>query len=170
MSFEAFNNEEIKKIVDHTLECMSKEALERQIQEYGSLEKVHEHLAAGFKNEQAVMDIFKWYGGKEKAMEAALQSPKDPEEFEQIQDENHKIYRQFMTAKETGDLDLEKEAVERLAENYKTMFMLDNARNILLDLAKEYLQMDKLAEIMDRTYGEGCAQYVANAINRYYGV
>lgn len=169
MSFEAFNNEEIRKIVDHTLECMSKEALERQIQEYGSLEKVRERLAAGFTNEQAVMDIFKWYGGKEKAMEAALQSPGDSEEFEQIQDENHKIYRKFMTAKETGNLDLEKEAVERLAENYKTMFMLDNARNILLDLAKEYLQMEKLAEITDRTYGEGCAQYIANAIKKYYG-
>lgn len=169
MSFEAFNNEEIRKIVDHTLECMSKEALERQIQEYGSLEKVREHLAAGFTNEQAVMDIFKWYGGKEKALEAALQSPKDPEKFEQMQDENHTIYRQFMAAKESGDLDLEKEAVERLAENYKSLFMLDNARNILLDLAKEYLQMEKLAEVTDGTYGEGCAEYVANAIKRYYG-
>lgn len=34
-------------------------------------------------------------------------------------------------------------AVEMLAENYKTMFALDNARNILLDLAKEYLQGEK---------------------------
>ena len=65
---------------------------------------------------------------------------------------------------------MEKESVERLAENYKAMFKLDNARNILLDLAKEYLQGEKLAETTDGTYGEGCAEYIANAINKYYGL
>ena len=45
-----------------------------------------------------------------------------------------------MAAKETGDANVEKEAVEQLAENYKEMFKLDNARSILLDLASEYLQ------------------------------
>ena len=171
MSFEAFNKEEIGKILDHALECMSKEAIEKQIQEYGSLEKYREHLAAGLSNnKQAVMDVFKWYGGKEKAMDAVMKSTGDPEGFKRQQDDNDKIYRQFMTAKETGNSELEREAVERLAENYKAMFQLDNARNILLDLAKEYLQGEKLAEATDAVYGEGCAKYVANVINKYYGI
>ena len=170
MSFEAFNKEEIKKILDHTLECMSKESLEEQIQKHGSLERYREYLAAGLSNQQAVMDVFKWYGGKEKAMEAVMQSTGDSEGFKPLQDDNDIIYRQFMTAKETGNPDLEKESVERLAENYKTMFKLDNARNILLDLAKEYLQGEKLAETTDAMYGEGCAEYIANAINKYYGL
>ena len=50
------------------------------------------------------------------------------------------------------------------------MFVLDNARNILLDLAKEYLQNSKLAEVTDSQFGKGCSEYVANAIRRYYGV
>ena len=50
------------------------------------------------------------------------------------------------------------------------MFKLDNARSILLDLAKEYLQGEKLAETTDAVYGEGCAEYIANAINKYYGL
>lgn len=65
---------------------------------------------------------------------------------------------------------MERAAVEMLAENYKKMFVLDNARNILLDLAKEYLDNAKLAEITDEQFGVGCSEYVANSIKRYYGI
>lgn len=170
MSFEAFSNEEIQKILDHTLQCMSKEALEERIQKYGSVEKYREVLESGFTNEQALADIFKWYGSKEKAMEAIMQSTGDNGEIKQEQDENTKIYHQFVTAKETNNADMAHSAVEMLAENYKKMFALDNARNILLDLAKEYLQKAKLAEVIDSQFGEGCSEYVAYSIQKYYGV
>lgn len=62
------------------------------------------------------------------------------------------------------------EAVFKLAETYKTMFRLDNARNILLDLAKEYLSNQKLAKVTDEQFGEGCSVFAAHAIQEYYGV
>lgn len=170
MSFEAFNNEEIQKILDHTLQCMSKESLEKQVEKYGSVEKYREYLETGFSNEQAWADVLKWYGSKEKAMEAIMQSGEDTQEIEQEQDENAKIYQQFMKAKETNNADMTHSAVEMLAENYKKMFALDNARNILIDLAKEYLQNAKLAEVTDDKYGKGCSEYIAYAIQKYYGV
>ena len=170
MSFEAFSNEEIQKILDHTLGCMSEESLKQQIQKYGSEEKYREYLAAGFSNEQAIADVFKWYGSKEKAMKAIMQSTGDAEERKQEQDQNIEIYQKFMAAKETGDVNLEKEAVEQLAESYKKMFQLDNARSILLDLANEYLQKQKLAEVTDSQFGSGCSEYVANTIHKYYGI
>ena len=166
MSFAAFNNEEIEKILDHTLQCMSKESLEKQIQKYGSVEKYREYLTTGFSNEQAFADVFKWYGSKEKAMDATGNT----EEIKQEQDENIKIYNQFMIAKEMENADMAHSAVEMLAENYKKMFALDNARNILLDLAKEYLQNTKLAEVTDSQFGKRCSEYVAYAIQEYYGV
>ena len=170
MSFKAFSNEEIQEILDHMFGCMSKESLKQQIQKYGSEEKYREYLAAGFSNEQAIADVFKWYGSKEKAMEAIMQSTGDVTEFKQEQDKNTEIYKKFMAAKETGDANVEKEAVEQLAENYKEMFKLDNARSILLDLASEYLQKQKLAEATDSQFGNGCSEYVAYAIKKYYGV
>ena len=170
MSFEAFNDEEVQKILDHTLECMPKESLEEQIQKYGSIEKYREHLASGFSNGQAFADVFKWYGGKEKAIKAIMQSTGNTEELKQEQDENAEIYKQFMAAKEAGDENAAKEAVGRLADNYKKMFRLDNARNILLDLANEYLKFSKLAEATDNQFGNGCSEYVAYAIQKYYGV
>lgn len=170
MSFEAFTNEDVGKIIDHTLGCMSKESLDKQVEKYGSMEKFREHLSSGFANEQAVADLLKWYGSKEKAMEAVMQATGDPGEIKEEQEENEKIYCRFMAAKEADDVELARSAVERLAENYKKMFALDNARNILLDLAKEYLQNGKLAEATDSQFGEGCSEYVAQAIQRYYGV
>ena len=170
MSFKAFSNEEIQEILDHMFGCMSKESLKQQIQKYGSEEKYREYLVAGFSNEQAIADVFKWYGSKEKAMEAIMQSTGDVKEFKQEQDKNTEIYKKFMAAKETGDANVEKEAVEQLAENYKEMFKLDNARSILLDLASEYLQKQKLAEATDSQFGNGCSEYVAYAIKKYYGV
>ena len=170
MSFEAFSNDEVQKIVNHTIECMSKENMEEQLKKFGSLENYKEHLSSGFANEQAMADLVKWYGSKEKAMEAIMQSTGDAAEIKQEQDENAKIYELFMSAKESGNMDLERSAVELLAENYKKMFALDNARSILLDLSKEYLQNSKLAEVTDSQFGIGCSEYVANAIKRYYGV
>ena len=169
MSFGAFSNEEVEKMVNHTLECMSKESLEEQVQKYGGMEKYKEHLVSGFANEQATADLLKWYGSKEKAIEAVMQATGNAEEIKKEQDKNTEIFKQFMAAKETGNIDMAHSAVEMLAENYKTMFALDNARNILLDLAKEYLQREKLAEITDSQFGEGCSEYVAHAIQHYYG-
>lgn len=169
MSFGAFSNEEVQKMVDHTLECMSKESLDEQVQKYGSMEKYKEHLVSGFANEQAAADLLKWYGSKEKVMESVMQSTGSSEEIKQEQEENAKIYQQFMAAKEADNMDMAHSAVEMLAENYKTMFALDNARNILLDLAKEYLQGEKLAEATDSQFGKGCSEYVAHAIQHYYG-
>ena len=111
MSFGAFSNEEVQKIVNHTLECMSKESLDEQVQKYGSMEKYKEHLVSGFSNEQATADLLKWYGSKEKAMEAVMQSIGNAEEIKQEQDENARIYKQFMTAKEAGNMEKKNAAV-----------------------------------------------------------
>ena len=170
MSFGAFGNEEVQKMVNHTLSCMSKESLDEQVQKYGSMEKYKEYLISGFANERATADLLKWYGSKEKVMEAVMQSTGSVEEIKQGQDENAKIYKQFMAAKETGNMEMAHSAVEMLAENYKTMFMLNNARNILIDLAKEYSSNEKLAEVTDKQYGAGCAEYIAKAIKLYYGL
>lgn len=170
MSFEPFCIEDVQKILDHTLACMPKESLKEQIEKYGSEEKYKEYLASGFANEQAMADLIKWYGCKEKAMEAVLQSNGKSEDFKPKQDENEKIYKQFMTARKENNTQLAQEAVEKLAQNYKKLFCLDNARHILLDLAKEYVSHDKLTEATDSQYGSGCAEYIAKAIQLYYGV
>lgn len=74
MSFEPFNHDDIQKMLDHALTVMSKEVLKEQIEKYGSEEKYRKYLASGFANEQTTADFIKWYGSKEKAIEAVLQT------------------------------------------------------------------------------------------------
>lgn len=166
MSFEAFSKNDIEKMLDHALAVMPKEELEK----YESKEEYREYFSSGFANEQVTADLIRWYGSKENAIDAALRSTGKTEEIALEQDENEKIYKLFMTAKRENNDQLAKETVALLAENYKKLFHLDNARNLLLDLAKGYLSDEKLAEVTDKQYGEGCAKYIANAIKMYYGI
>lgn len=170
MSFEAFNDKDVQDILDHMCECISPEDLEQQIKKYGNMDKMREQMKENLKDEQTMAELIKWYGSKEKAVDAALQSTGNKEDFVPQQNENEEVYRRFAIAKETKDADLEKESVAKLAEIYKGLFKLDNARSILLDLAKEYLKEDKLAEVTDAQYGEGVARYVGSAILNYYGI
>lgn len=170
ISFEAFNNEDVQQIIDHTLQHMSKDALQEQIKKHGSEEKYREYLANGFTNEQTTAELIRWYGGKEKAVEAVLQSTGDKKELEKEQEENRKVYHLFAIANKENNEELAREAVEKLAENYKKMFQLDNARNILIDLAREYLRQEKLAAATDSVFGAGISEYVGKEILRYYGV
>lgn len=170
MSFEAFNKNEIDTILDHTIRYMAPDVLAKQVEKYGSIEKYRDYLSAGFENEQAVTDVLKWYGSKEKAMEAMLESTGNQDEQRKLQNETDEIYKQFATAKEANNKDLANQAVEGMAECYKKMFGLSNARNILLDLAKEYKEYEKMAEATDSQYGAGIAAYIAKSIKEYYGV
>lgn len=170
MSFEAFNDEDVTKIIDHSLELQGKDSTEAIIKKFGSLEDYRASVAQNLKDEKTSAFLIKMYGSKEKAVEASLQSTGDKEELKKQQDENDKIYRQFALAKETGNEALAMEAVEKLAKNYKTMFRLDNARYLLLEVATDYLQNSKLTNATDKQYGAGIAEYVGQAIQNYYGV
>ena len=70
MSFEAFSDEEIKKIFDHSIQLQDNESLNAIIQHYGSIEKFRESFTANFKDEKRVAELIKLYGSKDKALEA----------------------------------------------------------------------------------------------------
>lgn len=170
MNFETFNDEDIKKIIDHSLELQGKDSIEAIIKEFGSLEDYRAFMSQSLKDEKTNMEFIKIYGSKEKALEASLQSTGNEEEFKKQQDEIDKTYKQFVLAKETDNQVLAEEAVEKLAENYKIMFRLDNARYLLLELSKDYLNNSKMQEATDKQYGAGITEYIGKAIQHYYGV
>ncbi len=153
VNFEAFNDEDVKKIIDYSLELQGKDSMKAIIEKFGSLEDYRTFLAQNLKDEKLNAHLIKMYGSEDKAVEASLKSTGNKEEFKKQQDEIDKTYRQFSLAKETGNAAIAMEAVEKLAENYKSMFRLDNARYILLELANDYLHNSKLTEATDKQYG-----------------
>lgn len=72
MNFEAFNNDDIQKIVNHSLEVMSEEDKKVIIEKYGDIDKFKENVAENLKDEKVGEHLIKIYGSKEKAVEASL--------------------------------------------------------------------------------------------------
>lgn len=170
MNFEAFSDEDIDRMIDHSLELQSKESIEAIIQKFGSIEAYRVFAAQNLKDEKTTAQLIKIYGSKDKVVEASLQATGKQEEFKEQQGELDKIYKQFAYAKETGNVTLAVAAVELLAENYKIMFRLNNARQLLLEVANDYLNHSIVGEATDKQYGVGVSEYIGHAIQSYYGV
>ena len=170
MSFEAFHDDDIQKIIHHSLEVMSDEDKKAVIDHYGNIDRFIESVVEGFKDEKACEHLIKIYGSKEKAVEASLKSTGTREEVTEQKNEMDLIYKQFACAMESSDEDMSMKAVKRLGKSCKNLFKMDNARVVLLEMAKDYLNHSQLEEDTDKQYGKGVTKYIGSVIYRYYGV
>ena len=170
MSFGAFTEEDVKKIIDHSLELQSQESLNAIIEQFGSLENYRVAMEENLKDESRAAELIKIYGSKDKAVEASLAATGNMDELLQVQYDIDNIYKQFAIAKEKQDADMETECVRKLAESYKKLLRVDNARYVLLKTADDYLGNGVLTEATDKQYGQGVTKYIGEAIKRYYGV
>lgn len=172
MNFELLNDEEIKRIVDHSISLIESNTLEKIAEQFGSVEAYRNLLEKSMKDEKMSSHLIKMYGSKDKALEAMLQETDNRACFEKQQIEIDEIYKQFALAKQSSDSDLAQSAVKRLSESYKKMFKIDNARYLLLKVARDYLDNSNpiLTKATDKQYGDGITQYIGHAISYYYGV
>ena len=127
-------------------------------------------LRKALKMKRHVSNLIKIYGSKEKAVEASLKSTGTREEVTEQKNEMDLIYKQFACAMESSDEDMSMKAVKRLGKSCKNLFKMDNARVLLLEMAKDYLNHSQLEEDTDKQYGKGVTKYIGSAIYRYYGV
>ena len=170
MSFGAFTEEDVKKIIDHSLELQSQESLNAIIEQFGSLENCRASMEENLKDESRAAELIKIYGSKDKAVDASLAATGNMDELQQVQYDIDNIYKQFAIAMEKQDADMETECVGKLAESYKKLLRVDNARYVLLKTADDYLGNGVLTEATDKQYGQGVTKYIGEAIKRYYGV
>lgn len=134
--------------------------------------KLYLHLEdalESFKDEKACESLIGIYGSKEKAVEASLKATGDKGEFIKNKDAIDKTYKKFAYAMKNTDDIMAMEAVKELGENYKNFFKMDNAKALLLKVAKDYLNHSRLEKGTDRQYGKGITKYIGEAISKYYG-
>ncbi len=170
MSFEAFTEQDIRQITDHTLSGLSHQDRQLLIDHFGSEEAVRAELSLNLQDPQLNEHLNKLYGGKDKAVQASLSANHTPQDMSAYQQETDAIYRQFAEAMQTNDTALAMEAVKRLADSNKAMFQFENARYFLLQLADEISGNELLTQATDGQYGQGVAHYIARSIREYYGV
>ena len=170
MSFEAFSEEDIEKIVDHTIKRAKPEDINMFVEKFGSMEAFREELAKDLKDPETEAHLIKLYGGKDKAVAASLSATGNKDDMTRFAKETDEIYRQFAEAMKTGDTALKEEALRRLAESNRAVWHFENVRYYLLQLADTLERHPELIEATDKEYGVGVTQYMANAIREHYGV
>ncbi len=171
MSFEAFSEEDIDKIVKHTIDNLKPEHLQGYIEKYGSKESFSVALKENLKEDKEIeANLIKLYGGKEKAVQASLSATGSMEEIQSFQQETDETYKMFAVAMQNRDDTLKDAAIKRLAECNKKMWHIENARYFLLQLAEEIEGNELLIEATDKQYGAGMALFIAEAIREHYGV
>jgi len=170
MNFEAFTDDDIRQITDHTLSGLNEADRQTLIEHFGSEEAMRAELERNLQDPQLSEHLNKLYGGKDKAVQASLSADHSPQDMTAYQQENDAIYHQFATAMETNDAELAMDAVKRLAAINKAMFQFENARFFLLQLADEISGNELLMEATDKQYGDGVSQYMAQSIREYYGI
>ena len=166
MSFKEFSQTDVNQMIKNMKKGMSQEQFEDFIKNYGggSVESYREQLMRSMNDEKTKTSMLRWYGSKEKVIEGQKAVPG----MDALRKELEAVQRQFAVPKEPSGME-EHLLVSKLAELYKKMLNLGNARAILIDLADEYLNNSRLAEAQDKQFGAGTAQYMAEAIKRYYG-
>ena len=170
MSFEAFNEEDIEKIVEHTIEQAKPEDISMFVEKFGGMEAFREELAKNLKEPETEAHLIKLYGGKDKAVAASLSAQGNTEEMAQYAKETDEIYRQFAVAMKTNDTDLRENALKRLAESNKQIWHIENTRYYLLQLADTLERYPEMIEATDKEYGEGVTLFIAKTIREHYGV
>lgn len=170
MSFEAFSEDDIERIVEHTIENIKPEQLQDFIQKFGSIEGLSSALKDELKDEETEAHLIKLYGGKDKAIEASLSATGSMEEVQKFQQETDETYKMFAAAMENEDNELKEKAIKRLAESNKGMWHIENARYFLLHLADQIEKNELLRVATDKQYGIGVALYIVRAIREHYGI
>jgi len=170
MSFEAFSEDDIERIVEHTIENIKPEQLQGFTQKFGSIENFSSVLKEELKDKEIEANLIKLYGGKDKAVEASLSATGNMEEMQKFQQKTDETYKMFAAAMINEDNDLKEAAIKNLAESNKEMWHIENARYFLLQLADQIEKNELLSEATDKQYGTGVALYIVKAIREHYGI
>lgn len=170
MSFEAFSEEDIVRIVEHTIEKIKPEQLQDFTQKYGSIENFSSALKEELKDAEIEANLIKLYGGKDKAVAASLSATGSMEEMQKFQQETDETYKMFAAAMVNEDNELKEAAIKKLAESNKKMWHIENARYFLLQLADQIEKNELLSVATDKQYGMGVALYIVRAIREHYGI
>lgn len=170
MSFEAFSENDIERIAEHTIEQIKPEQLQDFTQKFGSIENFSSALKEELKDEELEANLIKLYGGKDKAVAASLSATGSMEKIQKFQQETNENYKMFAAAMANEDNELKEAAIKRLAESNKKMWHIENARYFLLQLAEQLEKNELLSEATDKQYGMGVALYIVRAIREHYGI
>ena len=171
VDFTVFDETELRAMFNDMLRNMNESQKQIFIDHYGSIEEWEKHMIEGASDEKTQRNyakVVEWYGGKEAVKESLKDTPKS-EVFTAYQKRIGEIQKKLADKKGS---DVNSFEIRQLIGEYdfvaKQLYQVDDARPLLMDIAKGYQEDDKLAEAIDSVYGHGAAKYIGEAIQAFY--
>ncbi len=171
MDFTAFNETELQTMFSDMLQNLNESQKQIFIDHYGSIEAWEKHLMESASDEKVQKNFAKmveWYGDKD-AVKESMKNPPGSEVFKAYQKRIDSICRKLFDLRET---DVNSFEVRQLIGEYdfvaKQLYQVEDAKPLLMDIAREYRENDELAQGVDYVYGSGAAKYIGGAIEAFY--
>ena len=171
MDLTVFDETELRAMFNDIIRNMYESQKQIFIDHYGSIEEWEKHMIEGASDEKTQRNyakVVEWYGSKE-AVRESLKEPPKSEVFTAYQKRIGEIQKKLADKKGT---DVNSFEIRQLIGEYdfvaKQLYQVDDARPLLMDIAKGYQEDEKLAEAIDSVYGNGSAKYIGKAIQAFY--
>ena len=162
---------------DALLECIDKiyammpeEIKQKAIDEFGGLEKWHEHYIKAVSSDgmqRRYRKMLEWFGGKENYL-ATVNNPISKEVVSSYQKRMDAILEKLAGKRKCSVDSFEvKEIIGEYSFVIKQLYQLQDESGMMLSLAKTY-RREEVKKATDEKYGNGVAQFFIQAIEAFY--
>ena len=171
MDFAVFSKPEIEEMFEVMLDHMPDEMRQMAIKEFGGVEEWRKHyieVLSSEKMQKNYAKVVEWYGGKDEYL-TVVKNPVSKEVAESFNKRIEAILQKLI-AKRGCPLDSfeVKEIVGEYGFVVKQLSQMKDEREGMLATARFYRNEPSKSKL-DETYGEGAAEFFAEAIEAFYG-
>ena len=170
MDFAIFSKTEMEEMFQIMLEHMPEAMKELSIKEFGSIEQWKEHyleVVSGEEMQKNYAKVVEWYGGKEEYL-SAVKNPVSKEIAASYKKRIEVILEKMITKISCPVDSLEvKELVAEYGFVMKQFSQIKDERGMMLSVAHFYQDTTVKSKINEK-YGEGAAEFLAEAIEAFY--
>lgn len=170
MDFSVFTKTEIEKMFQLMFDSMPEEMRQTAIGEFGSLEHWKKHYIEAVSSEdmqKRYAKVVEWYGGKD-AYLSTLENPISREVAESYKMREDTIRKKLI---EKRGSDLNSFEVKAIIGEYgfvmKQVCQMKEEEGLMLAVAQSYRNR-QCQQAIDQEYGEGAAEFFAQAIETFY--
>lgn len=173
MDFEVFSKTEVEEIFHSMIQHMDEEQKHVLEKQFGSINEFHEHFmknAAKEETQKSWAKIIEWHGSKEHALEAA-KNPLGEEMIHAFRLRQEAVMDKLVQRKNEG-FTLDSFEIREIVAEYgyvqKQLFRIKYEKDIMLQLADLYQNNKEVQAECDSQYGEGVAEFFAEAVQHFY--
>lgn len=170
MDFTIFTKTEIEKMFQLMFESMQEEMRQTAIGEFGSVEAWKKHYVEAVSSEdmqKRYAKVVEWYGGKDTYL-STLENPISNGVAESYKKREDEILKRLAGK---HDCDLNSFEVKKIIGEYgfviKQLCHIKEEKGLMLSVAQSYRNKQYKQKI-DVQYGEGAAEFFAQAIEAFY--